>query len=78
MGRPGGCFCLVAQSCLTIRRLYGLSMEFLGQEYWSRFALFFSKGIFPTQGSNPSLLHWQVDSLLLSHWGSAGQVVTLV
>ena len=53
-------------------------MEFLGQEYWSRFALFFSKGIFPTQGSNPSLLHWQVDSLLLSHWGSAGQVVTLV
>ena len=32
-----------------------------------------SKGIFPTQGSNPGLLgllHWQVDSLLLSHLGN--------
>ena len=27
-------------------------------------------GIFPDQGSNPCLLHWQVDSLLLSHQGS--------
>ena len=27
-------------------------------------------GIFPTQGSNPHLLHWQVDSLPLSHLGS--------
>ena len=25
------------------------------------------QGIFPTQGSNPGLLHWQVDSLPLSH-----------
>ena len=31
------------------------------------------QGIFPTQGSNPcllSLLHWQADSLQLSHLGS--------
>ena len=31
------------------------------------------QGIFPTQGSNPCLLwfmHWQADSLLLSHLGS--------
>ena len=28
------------------------------------------QGIFPTQGSNPCLLHWQADSLLLSHVGS--------
>ena len=28
-----------------------------------------SEGIFPPQGSNPSLLHWQVDSLPLSHQG---------
>ena len=28
------------------------------------------QGIFPNQGSNPHLLHWQVGSLLLSHWGS--------
>ena len=34
---------------------------------------FLLQGIFPTQGSNPSLLrrmHWQVDSLSLSHLGS--------
>ena len=28
------------------------------------------QGIFPTQGSNLGLLHWQVDSLPLSHQGS--------
>ena len=27
-------------------------------------------GIFPDQGLNPCLLHWQADSLPLSHWGS--------
>ena len=30
----------------------------------------FSRGIFPTQGSNLHFLHWQVDSLLLTHQGS--------
>ena len=28
------------------------------------------QGIFPTQGLNLRLLHWQADSLLLSHQGS--------
>ena len=28
---------------------------------------FLLQGIFTTQGSNPHLLHWQVDSLPLSH-----------
>ena len=28
------------------------------------------QGVFPTQGSNPSLLYWQADSLPLSHQGS--------
>ena len=28
-----------------------------------------SRGIFPTQGSNPHLLHWQMDSLSLGHLG---------
>ena len=28
------------------------------------------QGIFQTQGSNPGLLHWQADSLLLSHFRS--------
>ena len=30
----------------------------------------FSRGIFPNEGSNPCLLHWQVDSLPLNHQGS--------
>ena len=30
--------------------------------------------IFPIQGSNPRLLHWQVDSLPVSHQGSPGCV----
>ena len=31
---------------------------------------FLPQGIFLTQGSNLSLLHWQIDSLPLSHQGS--------
>ena len=31
---------------------------------------FFLQGIFPTQGSSAHLLHWQSDSLPLSHQGS--------
>ena len=33
------------------------------------------QGIFPTQGSNPCLLHWQADSLPLSYQGSPLQVL---
>ena len=35
---------------------------------------FLLPGIFPSQGSTPRLLHllhWQVDSFLLSHWGGS-------
>ena len=46
----------------TIALQAPLSMGFPRQEYWSYHFLF--QGIFPTQGSNPSLLHWQTDSLL--------------
>ena len=35
---------------------------------------YFLQGIFPTQGSNLCLLHWQADSLLLSHLGTTGSV----
>ena len=31
--------------------------------------IFLLQGIFPAQGSNPPLLRWQADSLLLSHQG---------
>ena len=34
-------------------------------------------GIFPDQGSNPFLLHWQTDSLPLSHQGSPGLYLCL-
>ena len=40
----------------TIARQAPLSMKFSGQEYWSGCHFLFL-GIFPTQGSNPSLLH---------------------
>ena len=44
-----------------------LSMGFSRQEYWSGLLLqgILLQGIFPTQGLNPHLLHWQVDSLPL-------------
>ena len=48
-----------------------LSMEFSRQEYWSGLP-FPTSGVFSTQGSNPHLLrllHWQEDSLPLSHLG---------
>ena len=41
-------------------------MEFSRQEYWSGLP-FLSPGIFPTQGLNPHLLHWQADSLPLHY-----------
>ena len=38
-------------------------MGFCRQEYWSGLGChFLLQGIFPTQGLNPSLLHWQVGS----------------
>ena len=38
---------------------------------------FLLQGIFPTQGSNPCLLHWQAGSLLLSHQESPVSLPTL-
>ena len=37
-------------------------MGFPRQGHWSGVAISFSRGISPTQGSNPSLLQWQADS----------------
>ena len=45
------------------------------QEYRSGLP-FPSPGVFLTQGSNPYLLYWQVDSLPLSHQGSPRQLLT--
>ena len=69
------CCYLIAKLYPILLGLHGLqpakaplSKRFSRQEYgW--FAISFSR-IFPTQGLNPCLLHWQVDSLLLSNQGS--------
>ena len=58
----------------TVARQASLSMGFSKQEYWDGLP-FPSQGIFPAQGSNPSLLLWQVGSLPLSHQGSSGSNV---
>jgi len=53
----------VPQWCLT---LYGQSMKFSRPEYWSD-SHFLLQGIFPTQGSNPGLLHCRRILYQLSH-----------
>ena len=55
-----------------------LSMEFPRQEYRNTGCYFLLQGIFPTQGSNPHLLHWQVDSLPLSHQGRPTAIITCI
>ena len=68
--------CLVAKSCLThVWQFHGLQCTRLlcpwdlsGKN--SGVGCHFLPQIFPTQGSNPGLLHWQVDSLSLSHQGT--------
>ena len=54
---------------LTVSSQAPWSMEFSRQEYWSGLP-FIPPGIFPSEGLNLRLLHWQADSLPLSHLGS--------
>ena len=68
--------CLLAQSCLTLLRPHGLRSpgclcpwDFPGSNTGVGYH-FFLQGTFLTQESNLCLLHWQVDSLPLSHQGS--------
>ena len=53
----------------TVAHQAPLSMGFPRQEYWSG-CHFLLQRIFPNQGSNLCLLHWQADSLPLSHQGN--------
>ena len=67
--------CLVAKSCPTLCNPMDLAVRpFCPQDFPGKTTLvgynFLLQGIFLTQGSNPRLLHWQVDSLTLSHQGS--------
>ena len=67
---------LVAKSCRTLLRPHGLqptrlllSIGFPGKNT-GVVCHFLLQGIFPSQGSNWHLLHWQKDSLPLSYQGS--------
>ena len=44
-------------------------MGFSRQEYWSELS-FPPAGDLPDPGTEPMSPEWQVDSLLLNHWGS--------
>ena len=58
--------CLTSATPWTVACQAPLSMRFPRQEYWSGLT-FPSAGDLPNQGLNLHLLHWEVDSLPLSH-----------
>ena len=65
--------CACAQSSLTLRDPMDCSpWDFPGKNTGVGCHILL-QGIFPTQGSNPRLQHWQVDSLPLSYPGSPGK-----
>ena len=73
------CWCSVAPLCLTLFRPRGLQPTRLlspgnfPSKNTGVGCHFLPQGIFPTQGSNPHLLHWQVDSSPLSlSWLNGG------
>ena len=73
---PGKCCCIVPKSCLTLSQPHGLQLTRLFY-LWDSLGKstgvgchFLLQGIFHTQGSNLHLLHWQANSLPLSHQGS--------
>ena len=65
--------CVRAQLCLTLLQPCGQQPDRLlcpwdsPGEATAVGSHFLLQGIFPTQGSNPGLLHWQAHSLPLSH-----------
>ena len=72
----GVCCCLITQLCLfcdpmdcSMGRLL-CPWDSSGKNTWMG-CHFLLQGIVPTQGYNLYLLHWQVDSLQLSHLGSS-------
>ena len=69
------CVCVCVFNCVrlftrTIAHQTLLSMGFSRQKYWSSLP-FPPQGDFPNPGLNRSLLHWEMDSLPLSHQGSS-------
>ena len=74
--------CLITKLCPTLcnptssAHQVPLSMEF-PRQYTGGGCRFLLWCIFPTQGSNPHLMHWQADSLSLSHQGSPSSHILL-
>ena len=74
------CACLVTQSCPTVCDPMGwtvthqapLSMGFFSGKNTGVDCHFFLQGIFLIQGLNPCLLHWQANSLPVSHLVTLG------
>ena len=76
------CTCVPVQSCLTLcdpmdcsppgSSVHGLfqARKKLSATFSGVVCHFLLRGIFLTQGWNPCLLHWQVDSLPLSNLGN--------
>ena len=68
------CCCLVSKSYPTLCNPKHCRLlcpwDFPGKDTGG-VAISFSRGIFPTQGSNPHQQHWQMDSLPLSHLESS-------
>ena len=70
------CCCLVTKLCPTLCNpmdgsLQGSSVYWISQaRILECVVISFSGGIFPIQGLNLCLLHWQADSLPLSHGGN--------
>ena len=68
------CCCLVAKSCPAVWdpmdcNLAGCSVRGISQAGTLERVVVCLQEIFPTLGSNSSLLHWQADSLPLNHQG---------
>ena len=79
----GYCCCLVTQSSSTLLQPHGLYSPLGPSVHWIFHAgitwvscCSLLQGIFLIQGSNSCLLHWQADSLLLSHQGSRSKIFT--
>ena len=67
--------CLVVKSCPTLMTQWTVALQVLcpwdlPSKITGVDCHFLLQAIFPTQGLNWHLLHWQADSLLLSHQGT--------
>ena len=71
------CCCLVTKSCPVLLRPHGPTrLFFFPGKKTGVCCHFLLQGIFPIQGSNLHLLHWQVDSLPPRHQGNLLMIFT--